>query len=259
MSLTEMTGKVLFEFDVVDSTNRHAWEWVRKHTPEGTAVQALLQEAGKGQAGNRWLSPKGENLLISFVYYPTFLPPSHVFYLSKCVSLAVHACLRAFLPPLVQLRIKWPNDLLAGFHKIAGILIENQLNHRSVSATVIGIGINVNQIRFASSLTNSATSIQQITGQTVPLEKVRATLFKEMDAYYERLRNGEYDRINMAYLEHLYGYGELVEVVHQGRPFRALHEGVDLAGRIRLRHEGQLRLFDIKEIQWILPHPPSSL
>ena len=118
---------------------------------EGTVVLAKEQTSGRGQVNNTWESSYGDNLLMSIVLYPEFLHAGNQFLLSKFVSLAIVDFLSYYLE---NVTIKWPNDIYVGNKKIAGVLIENSLRGAFISSSVVGIGLNVNQTEFSSSIPN---------------------------------------------------------------------------------------------------------
>ena len=110
----------------VDSTNSFAKDLLTKeHPPEGTIISATTQLKGRGQAGNTWAAEGGKNLTVSYILYPNFLEAAQQFYLNMAISLAVKDCCEEQTGG--EFSIKWPNDIYYGDRKVAGILIENQL------------------------------------------------------------------------------------------------------------------------------------
>mgnify|MGYP003383892774 FL=1 len=131
-----------------------------KNTPlqNYTVVTASAQKKGKGQMGAHWVSEPHKNLLCSvFVAFDTLLVKDQVL-LNYAVSIAVYNVLKEYDVP--KLQVKWPNDIMSDTKKISGILIENVIQSSYVKSTVIGIGINVNQVKFPQNLPN-ATSIKK--------------------------------------------------------------------------------------------------
>ena len=121
---------------------------------EGLVVTANFQTSGNGQRGKSWESSIGDNLLISIVIEPNILTKNQ-FLLSKCVALALYDLLTLYTD---DVSIKWPNDILINDKKIAGILIQNKVKSDKISHSVIGIGLNINQMVFKDYLPK-ATSI----------------------------------------------------------------------------------------------------
>jgi BirA family biotin operon repressor/biotin-[acetyl-CoA-carboxylase] ligase len=126
--------------DEVDSTNTYVRDLARQGVPEGLVVAADHQTAGRGRLDRRWESPPGANLLASILLRPG-LDGTEVHLCTGAVALAAaDACQEvAGVEPL----LKWPNDLLVGGSKVAGILAEAEFSDGHLAAVVVGIGINV--------------------------------------------------------------------------------------------------------------------
>lgn len=251
MSNPLFIGRNFIKLDETPSTNTHALNLLAQSPEEGTVVQAVVQSRGRGQAGNRWESRPGENLTLSVILYPEFLMAAEMFYLSKVASLAVHACVSHFLPQS-QVQIKWPNDILLGRQKVAGILIETQLSRQRLKACIIGIGLNVNQGHFPSELQRTACSLRQHAFHPLSLTEVCNQLMSCLESWYLRLKKGQQALIDRVYFEHLYGYQQEVDVRIGGAHYRRRMVGVDRSGRLALEWGEQLRYFDVKEITFIL-------
>lgn len=131
------TDRFLF-LPVVDSTNTLAMQLARSGSEEGTVVLTDSQKAGKGRQGRRWVDMVGRNVLISIVLRPSF--PPHI--LVMVAALAVVDTISATSG--IVATIKWPNDVLIGERKVAGILIETSRDLSGQLVVVVGIGVNVN-------------------------------------------------------------------------------------------------------------------
>ena len=129
----------------VDSTNEEA----KRHISvidNLSVLTALSQTAGRGQRGNSWLSAPGENLTFSIVLkHEPKVKAYDQFVISEIVSLSVVDFLSSYG---ISARIKWPNDIYVGDRKISGILIEHSVTGDSLSSSVVGIGLNINQRNF---------------------------------------------------------------------------------------------------------------
>ena len=126
----------IIRLEETDSTNRYLKQLVREERPEeGSLVIADYQTEGRGQMGNSWYSGRGDNLLFSLLIYPRQLPANESFILSRVTSLALKNLLDSFTD---DIRIKWPNDIYWKDKKIAGILIENDIQGKEIDNTVIG-------------------------------------------------------------------------------------------------------------------------
>lgn len=154
------------------STNDDAMHALRAGVAEGALYVAELQHLGRGRRGSRWHAPPGEHLTCSFLLRPP-LQPARLSALSLAVGLALHdVC-----APLVaaRLTVKWPNDLLAGEAKLAGILVESSLSGAQVGGVVIGVGLNVGAALPPLDAARPCTSLQRL-GSEVSREQLLATL-----------------------------------------------------------------------------------
>lgn len=246
-SQTLFMGHTLLELESVDSTNNYALSWLASHPgqpPDGTCIIAKQQTAGRGQREARWQSEPGKNLTCSVILLPRFLQAEASYYLSKATALAVHqtilewlggsACFQNVAVPAVW--IKWPNDILVQQLKIAGILIETQIQGRSLQGAVIGVGINVNQQDFTD--LPQAGSLAAISGLEYELAGVRNTFLEFLEARYLQLRQGQFARIDEAYHERLLGWHQSVRFSRRDDSGNS-----DIQGIIRgVRPDGMLEL-----------------
>lgn len=132
----------LVTLETVDSTNDEAIRRARQGAPDGTLVWARRQEAGRGRRGRLWVSPEG-NLHISLILRPEEMPAVAVQF-SFITALAVGFAIGEFLPPDVEWRLKWPNDVLVRRHKVAGMLLESETGvDGRLNWLVIGAGANL--------------------------------------------------------------------------------------------------------------------
>ncbi len=148
--------------EVTGSTNRDA-----RGGAFGDVFVADFQTAGRGRLDHKWISRKGENLMMSAVVDVGGMPPEHVATFPLVVGLSVCESIATFLPPATPIGIKWPNDVLVGGRKIAGILCE--LDGESIIA---GVGVNVRQRDFPSDISDRATSLALLGCQVVPTPDV---------------------------------------------------------------------------------------
>lgn len=248
------TGKHTIRLAEAASTNQVAQQHLGASLPDGTVVLAYHQTQGRGQQGNTWQSPPGQNLTFSIVYYPTFLALGDIFLLSKAVALGLYEALGMLLPEQ-DVWIKWPNDLLLNGRKVAGILIENQLSARGIASSIIGIGLNVNQMTFDPALQDRATSLQREQGDIFDLEKVLDTLLGQVERFYRLLQQGQKTHLDRAYLQALYKYQELTSVRTDKGRLEARIMGVNGQGKLGLLMEGEasIQYFAVKEAHILLP------
>ncbi len=201
-------------FDSLPSTNDYLKQAVSDcdGLPEGTVVWALDQTNGRGQHANEWLTEKGENVTLSILLKPKNLLASEAFRLSKCIALAVQSTVSHFANN--PTRIKWPNDIYIDSQKIAGILIENTIQGEYVKYTVVGVGLNVNQVNFRSD--NNPTSLRKNTGEIYVLQEVVDLLLAYISARYLQLQLKNHKKIDGDYFQLLYKvYHEQNFIVHE--------------------------------------------
>lgn len=141
-----MIGKKIIHLDTVESTNNYVANLFKKgEIDAGTIVMADVQTLGKGQRGNSWQSQPYANLTFSFPLDSNQVSIKNIFSINHTISLAVYDFVAKYCD---NTSIKWPNDTYVNTKKIAGILIENQLDSSGFKLSIIGIGINVNQLNF---------------------------------------------------------------------------------------------------------------
>ena len=139
----------------VDSTNDVA----KRHISDIdnlSVLSALEQTAGRGQRGNSWTSAPGENLMFSIVLKSPALMAEEHFALNEIAALSVSEFLSTYG---IKAQIKWPNDIYVDEKKICGILIENSFRGKSISSSIIGIGLNINQRNFNVNLPNPTSMV----------------------------------------------------------------------------------------------------
>lgn len=148
--------------------------------PEGCVVITHRQTAGRGQRGNSWEAEPGRNLTFSYLLRPEGVAPQEQFVLSQAVSLAVVDVLSRYTDGF---SVKWPNDIYYNDSKIAGILIEHCLSGATISRTIVGIGLNINQQQFVSDAPNPI-SLSQITGEQYDLDAILAEVLEATSLRY---------------------------------------------------------------------------
>lgn len=245
------TGKNLIELPEIPSTNNYAAGLLGNNPPEGTVILTWDQTSGRGQQGNTWVSSAGKNLTVSVIYYPSSLTADRMFQLSKAVSLAVRETVENFLP-LADVQVKWPNDILLNQKKVAGILIENQLEGARIKNSVIGIGLNINQLDFPPEIQHSATSIIQHLKTKLNLDQVLEVLLDRLEYWYLMIQEQRHELINRSYLNNLYGYQSEVMIRMNDHEYLASVAGIDPGGKIAIQYEQQLHYFNFKEITFII-------
>ena len=238
---------MIYHLAETTSTNDDAKRPEYRH---GDVVWAERQTAGRGQRGHTWTSPEGENLTFTLVLEPRFLPVGEQFLLSEAVALALTDTFAAFG---IGARIKWTNDIYVGDRKLVGMLIEHNYSGQTLSRTIAGIGINVNQLAFDPALPNPV-SMAQAAGCKFDREQVLKTFLHCCDNRYAQLERGEKEALQQDYRSRMYRLGEMHPFrFPDGSPTRAAIEGVRPSGELVLRHEdGALREYLFREIEFVV-------
>ncbi|MBJ6117084.1 biotin--[acetyl-CoA-carboxylase] ligase [Pontibacter sp. BT310] len=245
---TLFIGRQLYCLSVCESTNSEAQQLLIKNkATEGCTVLTSEQTKGRGQRGNNWEAEPGKNITLSVILSPVFLPVRQQFYLNMAVSLAVLDLLHEY--GATDARVKWPNDLYFKDKKLGGILIENTINSHSLQHSIVGIGLNINQLNFD---VNTATSLSVITGTTINLEEITTRLLELLEKRYLELRNVRHAKLKYEYLQALYRYQEVHRFIVDGKRTEGCIVGVDEDGRLGVELDGELRFFDFKEIIYII-------
>ena len=186
---TSTLGRRIEYLDTVDSTNRAAGELARQGAGEGAVVVADSQSAGRGRMGRRWESPAGDNLYFSVLLTPN-VEPARVPQLALVAAVAVHEGLAECCPEITA-QIKWPNDILVGGRKVAGILCEASMEADRVHRVILGIGVNVNGSSVPRSLRATATTLRLAGGREVSRPALLGAVINHLEARYEGwLRDG---------------------------------------------------------------------
>ena len=246
---TLFTGQQLLWLPECASTNTEAQALiVQNRASEGCTIITDFQTAGRGQRGNQWEAAPAENLMLSVVWQPTFLAAAQQFQLSQAVALGVHDWAATLLGADAKLKLKWPNDLYYGDQKLGGILIENTLSGPKIQYSVVGIGLNVNQQRFAQP---TATSLGLLTGRAYAREALAARLLECLERRYLQLRAGQVGQLRRAYLQALYRYQETHSFLIEGQRVSGQIVGVEDDGRLAVAIGNELRRFGMQEIRHV--------
>ena len=238
----------IHKLDSVESTNKYCEALDLHQVEDFTCYWALEQTAGIGQRGNHWASAPGENLTFSLVLHPTSLAASRQFKLTQALSLALGDFLSIFNFQF-SIRIKWPNDLYVGSHKICGTLVSTRLQGDTIASAVCGIGLNVNQTAFPDWVPNP-TSLRLLTGRSYDLEATLHVLLDCIRRRYDALCAGA--DMQQEYLAHLMNLGCEARYGYLGREITAVITGVDDHGRLLLdSSDGRRLCCAMKEITFL--------
>ncbi len=245
-------GSDIRRFASLPSTNDTALELGRSGAEHGTAVVADAQTKGRGTKGRSWHSPQGLGLYVSFIIRPD--DPDAAGAAIPLLPLAAGlAAADAVLGSAgVEARLKWPNDLVCGKKKLAGILSESVSRGGRFVFAVVGIGVNVNHggSDFPADLRDAATSLKIVTGRDVDREALLARLCQSLDSWYNSLILGGKDAVIRAYESRMaFVPGDPVRVTTASGERPGIFRGLAGGGGLRLERSGRVELVSLEEIR----------
>ena len=237
-------------FDQIDSTNAYLQRKQSEADIRNWVVSAAEQTKGKGMGNNGWESEVGKNLTFSLAVDMSFLPAERQFLLSEAVPLGIIEVLDGILST-EKLSIKWPNDLYYGNRKLAGILINSTIKANMMDVSIIGIGLNVNQMTFQDWPTHPI-SMKMITDKTYDLQPLMEQIAEHILIKVEQLKSDP-AVIEQEYLKRLFRYHTWADYEVRGKVLRLFMTGLDPFGRLMMKDEADNSYcFDIKEIKFLL-------
>ena len=232
----------------IDSTNAYLQSQQSGTDIRNWVVSADEQTAGKGMGSNGWESEVGKNLTFSLALDVSFLPAERQFLLSEAVPLGIIEVLDTLLPA-EKLHIKWPNDLYFENRKLAGILINSTIKANMMDVSIIGIGLNVNQMQFQNWPTHPI-SLRQITGKEYDLQPLLEQIAESIYNKVQQLKSAP-TLIEADYLKRLYHYRTWADYEVEGKVLRLFMAWIDAFGRLMMFDEKQNALcYEIKQIKF---------
>ncbi|HEX2917497.1 MAG TPA: biotin--[acetyl-CoA-carboxylase] ligase [Edaphobacter sp.] len=208
----------------VGSTNDEARRLATENAASGTVVHADEQVAGRGRRARGWVSPPG-NLYIS-ILLRTGLPVTRTPELSFLTAVAVAEATEALLPRNIAIRLKWPNDVLVGDAKIAGILIE-----QADDAVIIGVGLN---ILHAPSLDTYKTTAVVLQGGLASVDSARDMLLERLRRLIGVWSADGFGPIRKLWTNRSFSIGAAIQVNMGGEPVQGRFAGLAADGALLL-------------------------
>ena len=237
----------IIKLNAIDSTNAYLKKLsVGNRVDDYTVVVAKQQTQGRGQMGTIWDSKSSKNLTFSVLKTNLNLPIEQQFYLSMVTALALFKQLKRLNIP--KLFIKWPNDILSADKKVCGVLIENTIKQSKMESSVIGIGLNVNQLQFDN--LPRASSLKLITGVTYNLDEILIDFIEDLKMYFKFLEEKDFERIKDEYNSKLFRKNKPSTFKNaKGELFSGYIKGIsESGGLIVLLEDAVLKTFNLKEI-----------
>ncbi len=231
--------------DVIDSTSAEALRLLQTNKPAPFVILAERQTTGRGRRGRQWLSPLAQNLYMSLVVEISG-GARQLEGLSLVMGLSVRAALHEL--GMIEAGLKWPNDVLVGRKKVAGILLEMVGDPADVCHVVIGIGINVNMRAIAEEIGQPWTSVRLELGRAI-----NRNLLVQLLSAHLRDDLARHERYGFAALKaewesaHLW-QGRVVELVSGAQVVRGKVLGISETGALRLLVDGSERQYSGGEL-----------
>ena len=204
-------GQELLFLEEVESTNNYS----KKLTDviPGTVVLGEDQTAGKGQHKKVWSAEPGKNLTFSIVFTPT--QADRITLLTLACASAIEDVICKYFDEC-SISLKWPNDVICDGKKIAGLLTEVIHNGNKVDRVIVGIGLNVNQVKFEEELQTTATAMKLISGKEEPREQLLCDILTRIEYNYQRWVNNSVELVKEINPK-LQGYGDWVTLEVDGK------------------------------------------
>lgn len=238
----------LIEISEINSTNVYSSELLKNQTvKDDTIVYTFIQTDGKGLGNNKWLSKPFQNILMSIITFP-YIQVTDYFKLNLIVSLAVIDYLKLLG---VKAKIKWPNDIYVNDKKICGILIENSISGNLISSSIVGIGLNVNQIYFDKSIPNPV-SLKLITGIHYNIKEQIKVIGEVVLQKIKENKNVDFKILKKEYLKVLYLYDEYADFCDINKKFKAKIIDIENSGHIVIeKFDGEVTKYFFKEVKFL--------
>lgn len=237
----------IIKLNAIDSTNLFLRSLcLDTYVEDFTVVVAKHQIKGRGQMGTVWSSQDAKNLTFSVFKRFENLKLEQQFVISMVSSLAVINALKKMNLP--KLSVKWPNDILSANKKICGILIENVIKQNKVAGSVVGIGLNVNQVDFSG--LPQASSILNITGTSYDLDELLQSILNELKILFDLVESNQFETIKTTYESFLFRKDKPSTFENAEGLFSGFIKGVSNEGLLKvLLEDDVLETFDLKTIK----------
>lgn len=235
---TEVLGSKVVFLSTVDSTNNYAKKLALEGAGEGTVVLAENQASGKGRLGRTWDSADKKGIWMSVILRPD-VPPEEVQLITLAASVAVVKALRESTG--IEAGIKWPNDIILDNKKVCGILTEMNSEMEAVNFIILGIGINVNQLKedFPDEIRDTAVSLRSYSQNKGNFdtcfynrsEIIKKLLF-ELEQIYIKIVNSDSNEVVEEWKKHSVTLKKEVRVISKGDMFTGIAEDITRDGRL---------------------------
>lgn len=229
---TKFIGKKVYYFDTVSSTMDIAFEFGMKQAAEGTLILAEAQTKGRGRLGRDWVSPKYKGIYLSLILRP-HLSPNQAPILTLLGAVSVCEAIKAVCG--LDVRIKWPNDILIHHKKLGGILTELSAEADEIRFVIIGIGLNINNDK--KSLISQATSLKEQKKESVNRVELLREILRRIETNYLFLQDRGGRIIIEKWREHNITLGKRIKVYYHKEHLEGQAVDIDSDGGLLLRKD----------------------
>ena len=219
---TKILGRDIIYHELTQSTMDDAFSSGAQGAEEGTVIIAESQSKGRGRMGRSWISPKGKGIYMSVILRPQFSPNDFA-KLTLLAAVAVCEALRKVSD--LDIGIKWPNDLLAGGRKLAGILTELNAEVDQMKFVVVGLGVNINASKRA--LPGEATSLKIESGKSHSRVAVVQEILRSLEYWYADIERQGFEHVLKRWRELALILGKRIIIKEHHQEIHG--EAVDLA------------------------------
>tara|TARA_E500000178_G_scaffold342779_1_gene388507 strand:- start:9 stop:737 length:729 start_codon:yes stop_codon:yes gene_type:complete len=237
----------LIKLNAIDSTNEYIKLNKSFFSQNSLVVYSFNQTNGKGQRGKIWTSQPYKNICISFYNKIEKTSNETLLKTNLFASLSVLEILKLYDIP--KLKIKWPNDIMSGNKKIAGILIENSFFRKKIVDSIIGIGLNVNQIDF--DLITNATSMKILKNESFDLNKLSNEFIKKFSLLEFQIKKLSKAGLLKKFSSNLYGLRKKQKFQIDNKIVEGYIFGISDDYRLKVMIEKQIKHFDNGQIKSI--------
>ncbi len=241
----------LYFIDSISSTN----SWMQSQNIDSDGLKVVLsadyQTSGKGMGDHVWYSEKGKNLLFSIGINAVEIPAAEQFLLTQIIALSIVDELEKIING-PGISIKWPNDIYFNDRKMGGILISNTIRAAKLDQSIIGVGLNINQMSFPDWIPRPV-SLQQITGREYDHIEILKSILHNFAKRFEQTNDSRgRDLLKQDYHNKLYCLGSWNNYEIDGKIYELKIEGVGEYGLLMLtnRH-GETISCDFKSIRFV--------
>ncbi|GGA38538.1 bifunctional ligase/repressor BirA [Kroppenstedtia guangzhouensis] len=236
---TDRFGQQIRYRQKMSSTQLLAHEWAREEAVEGSLVITEEQVQGRGRLGRTWVSPPHSGIWMSLILRPP-IPLIQAPQLTLLTSVALTRALRQETG--LEIRIKWPNDLLIHGRKVCGILTETRGEQDQVQYVVLGMGINVNVTAscWPKELKETATSLAIEGNTTYHRPKLIAKILEELEGLYDAYLAHGFEPIRILWEEYAGMLGRQIRTLTPEGPVKGTAVGLDRSGALLIQRGDQV-------------------